>query len=222
MSVASQKGLLAAAGPNAVVVAIIDSVRKAFEAPKSGESNIRPFQPQLTLPMPMRVSQVAFTSDENYLVLSAESGGGLAVYEVQSILNGSTNSAFEMPTNSASVRALIPNPTPEKAELIAVVTTDGKLLMANIKERNFVAGSTGQILKDGVSCISWSTRGKQLVAGLGDGTAFQLTPEGEGKAEIPRPPSVDPNHHGKYTLLKELLQSHSSDQDSVLNHLARK
>jgi nucleoporin NUP159 len=201
MSVASQKGLLAAAGPNAVVVAMIDSVRKAFEAPKSGETNTRTFQPQLTLPMPMRVSQVAFTADENYLVLSAESGGGLAVYDVQSILNGSTSSAFEMGTNSASVRALVPNPTPEKAELIAVVTTDGKLMMANLKERNFIAGSNGQVLKDGVSCVSWSTRGKQLVAGLGNGSAFQLTPEGVGKAEIPCPPSVDPNHHGKCGLL---------------------
>ncbi|KAI9736879.1 MAG: hypothetical protein M1818_005930 [Claussenomyces sp. TS43310] len=195
LSVASQKGLVAAAGPDAVVIATTDSVRKAFEGPKSGEGHVRAFQPPMTLPMPMRVSQVAFTADEHYLVLSAESGGGLAVYEVQSIINGSTTSAFELSTNSLSVRAIIPNPTQEKGELLALLTTDGKLMMANLKEKNFIAGSNGQILKEGVSCASWSTRGKQLLAGLGDGTAFQMTPEGEGKAEIPRPPNVDSNHH---------------------------
>lgn len=196
MSVASHKGLVAAAGPNAIVVATTESIRKAFEAPKSGDSQVRAFQPQLTLSMPMRVSQVTFTADENYLVLSAETGGGLAVYDVQSILNGSTNSAFEMSTNALAVRAIIPNPTQEKGELLALVTTDGKLMMANLKEKSFISEGNSQVLKEGVSCVSWSTRGKQLVAGLADGTGFQMTPEGQGKAEIPRPPNVDANHHG--------------------------
>jgi nucleoporin NUP159 len=197
MSIASQKGLLAAAGPDAVIVASTDSVRKAFQEPRSGDSEVRPFRPQLTLPMPMRVSQVAFTADESYLVLSAEIGGGLAVYEVQSLLSGSTERAFEMPTNSLALRALVPNPTPEKGELLAIVTKDGKLMMANLKEKNFVSGANGPVLKEGVSCVSWSTKGKQLVAGLGDGSCFQITPEGEGKGDIPRAPNVDLNYHGK-------------------------
>lgn len=197
MSIASQKGLLAAAGPDAVIVASTDSVRKAFQEPRSGDSEVRPFRPQLTLPMPMRVSQVAFTADESYLVLSAEIGGGLAVYEVQSLLGGSTERAFEMPTNSLALRALVPNPIPEKGELLAIVTTDGKLMMANLKEKTFVSGAGGPVLKEGVSCVSWSTKGKQLVAGLGDGSCFQMTPEGEGKGDIPRAPNVDLNYHGK-------------------------
>lgn len=195
MSVASQKGLIVAAGPTAVILATTDSVRRAFGGPKSGDSEIRPFQPQLALPMPMRISHVVFTADENFLILSAEDGGGLAVYEVQNLLNGSTQSSFEMPTNSLSLRALIPNPTPEKGELLAIVTTDGKLMMANLKEKAFVSGANGQILKDGVSCVSWSTRGKQLVAGLGDGSACQMTPDGVIKGEIPRAPSVGQNHY---------------------------
>jgi nucleoporin NUP159 len=178
-------------------VATTELVRKAFEGPKSGDNEIRPFQPQLTLPMPMRLSQVTFTADENYLVLSAEVGGGLAVYDVLALLSGSTQGAFEMRTNSLSLRALIPNPTPEKGELLAVVTTDGKLMMANLKEKNLISGVNGQILKESVSCVSWSTKGKQLVAGLGDGSAYQMTPEGQGKAVIPKPPNVGLNHHGK-------------------------
>jgi nucleoporin NUP159 len=198
MSVASRKGLVAAAGPDAVIVATTDSVRKAFEGPNTGDGNQKPFQPQLSLPMPMRISQLSFSADETYLVLSAEVGGGLAVYEVQALLQGSTQSAFELSTNGQSLRALIPNPTPEKGELFAVVTADGNLMMANLKERTFISGPNGQVLKEGVSCLSWSSKGKQLVAGLGNGTAFQMTPEGLGKGNIPRPPSVEQDHHGKF------------------------
>lgn len=139
---------------------------------------------------------MTFTADETYLVLSAEVGGGLAVYEVQNLMNGSQASSFEMSTNSAPLRAAVPNPTPEKGELLAIVTMDGKLMVANLKERNFISDATGQILKEGVSCISWSVKGKQLVAGLIDGSAFQMTPEGVAKAQIPRPPGVDPGYHG--------------------------
>ncbi|CZT47288.1 related to nucleoporin [Rhynchosporium secalis] len=203
MSIASQRGLLAAAGPDAIIVASTESVRKAFEG---AGGNIKQFQPQLNMPMPMRVSQVAFSADETYLVLSAETGGGLAVYEVQSLLRGSTEPAYQLPTENLALRALVPNPTPEKAELFALVTTDGKLMMANLKERTFVSGSNGAVLKTGVSCVSWSARGKQLVAGLGDGTAYQMTPEGEGKAEIPRPPNVNAEDHvSSITWLENLV-----------------
>jgi nucleoporin NUP159 len=195
MSVASHKGLVAAAGPDGVVVATTESVRKTFDSPEGGK--LKPFQPQLKIPMPMRISQLAFSADESYLVLSAEVGGGLAVYEVQALMNGSTQSAFELSTNGQALRALIPNPTAEKGELFAIVTADGNLMMANLKERSFISGPNGQALKNNVSCLSWSTKGKQLVAGLGDGTAYQMTPEGVEKGTIPKPPNVDNSCHGK-------------------------
>lgn len=192
LSIASRKSLVAAAGPDQVILATTESVRKAFETPKNGDSDIRGFQPQLKIPMPMRVSQLYFTADENYLILSAETGGGLAVYEVQSLLQNSTNSAFELSTNGETLRALIPNPTPEKAELCAIVTNNGNLHMANLKERTI-----SNPLKTQVSCVSWSAKGKQLCAGLADGTVHQMTPEGEGKAEIPKPPNMG-DCHGKF------------------------
>lgn len=139
----------------------------------------------------MRVSHLSFTADENYLILSAEAGGGLAVYEVQSLLQGSTNSAFELSTNGETLRLVSPNPTPEKAELCGIVTNNGNLHMANLKERQFSSP-----LKNQVSCISWSSKGKQLCAGLADGTIHQMTPTGEGKADIPKPPNVG-DFHGK-------------------------
>ncbi|KAH7328871.1 hypothetical protein B0I35DRAFT_385799 [Stachybotrys elegans] len=189
LSIASGKGLVAAAGPDQVIIATTESVRKALEKSQEGDSDIRGFEPQLKIPMPMRISQLAFTADENYLILSAESGGGLAVYEVQNLLQGSTNSAFELPTNGETLRLLAPNPTAEKAELCAIVTTSGKLHMANLKERTLSG-----VLKDQVSSACWSSKGKQLCAGLGNGTIYQMTPEGEGKGEIPRPPGLGDCH----------------------------
>jgi nucleoporin NUP159 len=194
LSIASKKGLVAAAGPDQITIATTESVRKAFEAQKEGDSEVREFTPQLKLPMPMRVSQLAFTADENYLILSAESGGGLAVYEVQSLLSGSTSSAFELSTNGESLLSLAPNPTAEKAELCAIVTTNGNLHMANLREQRL-----SDVLHNQVSCVSWSSKGKQLCAGLADGTIRQMTPEGDGKANIPRPSDLG-NHHGKLSL----------------------
>ncbi|KJZ73626.1 hypothetical protein HIM_06959 [Hirsutella minnesotensis 3608] len=200
LSIASRKGLVAAAGPDQLVIAKTESVRKAFESPKDGESDTRSFEPQLVIPMPMRISQLAFTADENFLVLSAESGGGLAVYEVQSLLQGSTSSAFELSTNGESLRALIPNPTPEKAELCAFVTNNGNLHMASLKERKI-----SNALRSQVSCISWSAKGKQLCAGLADGSIHQMTPEGDARAEIPKPPSLGNCHVSSLTWLENNL-----------------
>ncbi len=174
-------------------------MRQAFSAGGAADGNIKPFAPQLTLNVGMRVSQVAFSADESFLVLSAESGGGLAVYDIQSLMQGATESAFQLTTNGTALRSLLPNPTPEKAELFAAVSTNGQLLMANLKTREFFSGPQGQVLKDGVSCVSWSARGKQLIAGLGYGACYQMTPEGEGKAELPRPPGLNGDQHGENT-----------------------
>ncbi|KAG8532752.1 uncharacterized protein KY384_002630 [Bacidia gigantensis] len=172
-----------------------EAVRQAYSSPDGG--NTKPFTPQLTLNLGMRVSQVAFSADEEFMVLSAESGGGLAVYQVQSLMQGSTQPAFGLSTNGVSVRALLANPTAEKAEFFAVVDTNGQLMMANLKSRQFHSRAQGQVLKDAVSCVSWSNKGKQLVAGLANGACIQLTPEGDAKAEFPAPPSLPSEQYGK-------------------------
>ncbi|KAL8811489.1 MAG: hypothetical protein Q9200_001748 [Gallowayella weberi] len=195
LSIAPSKGLLAAAGPNTVVIAGTEAVRKAFTNNDTGDGKTKSFTPQLTLELGMRISQVAFSADESFLVLSAEDGGGLAVYEIRSLMQGNTQSAFQISTNGAALRTLLPNPTPERAELFAAVTVKGELLMANLASRQFMNGQQGMTLKEGVSCVSWSARGKQLVAGLGDGTCYQMTPEGVGKADIPVPPDLEVSQH---------------------------
>ncbi|KAI1467394.1 uncharacterized protein F4812DRAFT_471475 [Daldinia caldariorum] len=194
LSIASRQGLVAAAAPDGVVLATTEAVRKAFASPKDGDNDIRNFEPPLKLSLPTRISQLAFTSDGAYLILSAEQGGGLAVYETQAIRQGSTQVAFEIPTIGESLRALAPNPSLEMSELCAVVTSEGNLLMANMKDRNFISRPTGQILRNQVSCVAWSNKGKQLVAGLGDGFIQQMLPNGDVKANIPRPPDLDANY----------------------------
>ncbi|KAK4465522.1 putative nucleoporin [Cladorrhinum samala] len=194
ISIASRKGLVAAAGPDAIHIATTESVRKAFEGEKVGDSEVRSFAPQAKVPLPIRVSQLAFTADEQYLILSAESGGGLAVYEVQALIQGSTQSAFEISTNGETLRALAPNPMPELAGYCAIVTDKGNLLMANFAERKLISGPNGPALRSQASCVSWSTKGKQLVVGVADGSIYQMTPEGVEKAHIPKPPSLGDYH----------------------------
>ena len=192
LSVASKRGLVAAAGQDVLLIASTDSLRDGFDrSPTSG--NIVAYKSQLNVPMPFRISQVAFSADENFLVISAEVGGGLAVYDVDRMMQGVTETAFELGTDGVALRALCPNPVADRAELFALITSNGDLLVANLAQKQYIAGKNGQVLRRSVSCLSWSARGKQLVAGMADGTAYQMTPEGEGKAEIPKPPELADN-----------------------------
>lgn len=185
LSIASRRSLVAAAGPDHIVLAQTDAVRKALDGPKDGDSDIRSFESQLKIPIPTRVSQLVFTADEKYLVISAETGGGLAIYDVQTLLQGSTSSALELSTNGETLRTLMPNPTPDKAGLCAIVTNNGNLHIASLEDRVI-----SNVLQSQVSCVSWSSKGKQLCAGLADGSIRQMTPEGQVKGEIPKPPNM--------------------------------
>lgn len=146
--------------------------------------------------MPFRVSHVAFSSDGSYLVVSAEQGGGLAVYSTESLLQGSTTASLELSTQGTALRAILPNPAEASSHLVACVTTQGDLLIADLKQRSFLSGQNGHTLIKAVSSVAWSSKGKQLVAGLGDGKVTQITPTGEVKAQLPLPPGTEPNEHG--------------------------
>lgn len=156
---------------------------------------MRPFEPQAKVPLPLRISQLAFTADEQHLILSAESGGGLAVYDVQKLIQGGTQPAFELSTNGETLRSLVLNPMPESASLCAIVTNNGNLFMANLAERKLISGPNGPVLRSQVSCAAWSTKGKQLVAGMADGSIYQMTPDGQEKSHIPKPPTLG-DYHG--------------------------
>ena len=193
LSVASSKGILAAAGPDALVVTSTESVRRSFlNSAADPGTKLKNFAPQATIQIP-RVSQVAFSSDESCLVIAAEQGGGLAVYDTNALGSGNATPAFELPTEGQSVRQLLPNPNPSQdgSKYFGIITSEGKLLLADLKERRLVTNNSGStILYENVSCGCWSRLGKQIVVGLADGTAAQLDPSGNVKAQIAQPPRL--------------------------------
>ena len=195
LSVSSIRGLLAAAGPDTLVVASTDTVRKTFSL-TTGEDNTNNLKPELSIPVP-RLSHVAFTSDGSCLIIAAEQGGGLAIHSVDNLLKNNSTPVIELTTEGVAIRALVPNPAKDLAHLVAVVMSNGHLMIANLQERAFARGLNNQpSLKDGVRSVAWSLLGKQLVAGLQDGTAVQMEPTGSPKAIIPRPPGVASDFEG--------------------------
>lgn len=162
------------------------SLREAFSSTSEGVANYRP---QLSLSLPAKISHVAFTADEFHLVLGSASGG-LAVYSVND-LNSNSNAQplFQLGTDGVGLREVKPNPaTPE---FVAIVTIKGDVQMVNINARGFEQGLNGPVLKSGASTVAWSQRGKQIVCGMGDGTGWQMTPRGEGKAILPSVPGLE-------------------------------
>lgn len=181
------------------MIANTDKVREAFKAdgPKTS-NNVKSFEPQLTLSTP-RISHVAFSSDSKYLTICADEGGGLAVYDVDALVgNGAKEPAFQINTEGIQVRAFMPNPSAELGHVVALVLADGKLMFADLNARQIMKGSNGAVVHEGVSCASWSAKGKQIVAGLGDGRAVQMTQDGQVKAEIPYPSGFEGGHHSEY------------------------
>jgi nucleoporin NUP159 len=198
LSVAPGRGLLAAAGPEVLVIATTESVRQALS--NESKDKKEDFKAQASIKVP-RLSHVVFSSDESCLVISAEEGGGLAIYDTDGLLNGKTESAFQIPTNGVAVRQILANPSKENSHQFGLVLSNGQLLLADLKQRQLVNGANGSpVFKENVSCACWSRLGKQIVAGLADGTAAQVDLQGNIKAVIPKPPQVlanrDPQEQG--------------------------
>ncbi|CEO60586.1 hypothetical protein PMG11_05206 [Penicillium brasilianum] len=195
LAVAQTKALVVGAGPDCLVVATTESIRKAIEAP-TGEDKVKtkPFQPHATIPLPARPTHVAFTASDDALIIATENGSQITVFQTETLLQGNAQPALSVPTNGVSIRSLAPNPDPTST-FVALVTTNGELLVADLKAGNLISGANGPILRNGVSCVAWSNKGKQLVAGMADGTADQMTPDGTNKDQIPRPSDLEGECH---------------------------
>ncbi|KAL1986543.1 hypothetical protein VTN96DRAFT_6121 [Rasamsonia emersonii] len=198
LTVAPTKGIVVGGGPDGLVVASTKSVREAISAKADEGVKLKPFEPQGRIPLPSRPMQVAFCASENALAVSMQGDGQLVVYETATLSQPNPQPKLSISTNGAALRALAPNPAPESealSSLVAMVTVNGDLLVADLKAGSLVSGSSGPVLKNGVASVAWSSKGKQLVAGLADGTCYQLDPQGVKKADIPRPPELEGNKH---------------------------
>ncbi|KAF2278400.1 uncharacterized protein EI97DRAFT_440873 [Westerdykella ornata] len=188
LSVASRRGLIAAGGPDTLVITSTEAARRAFTALEADHSHVvSAYTPDVTLSTP-KLRHVAFSSDENLLVVTAESGGGLAAYNVESVLN-IKGPALQLATEQVSVRALVPNPNPQLAHLFAVVLDSGRLVVADLSK-----GQLETLHQTNVTCVGWSNLGKALVVGLEDGSAIQYKTDGQVLAVVPRPPNVEDNY----------------------------
>lgn len=192
LSVASSKGLVAAAGPDALYIFSTSKVREALQAP--GTENVRVLDPDIKIPIP-RLSQIAFSSDDSVLVASTQSEGGILAFEVGRLKSGNLEPVISIATDGQSLRALVPNPDSATPGLFAIVTSNGNLLIADLKAGALASGTNGSVLASNVSCVSWSNKGKQLVAGLADGNAVQLKPDGNVVAHIPKSTSIPSDVH---------------------------
>ena len=181
-------------------------MRHAIDANGYTGPNIVPFQPELTLPLPFRVSQVAFSSDERFLVVCGEESGGIGAFEVDS-LSQSSGPTIQLSTNSLPVRAIAPNPAPENGYYFAIVLNNGQLVLADLNSKTLPATGVKEVLFENVTCISWSVRGKALIAGLKDGNAVQLKANGDVMAQIPRAPHLEGDQHGRYCALVIMIHS---------------
>lgn len=178
-------------------------MRNTFTTAPSG-STIVNYSPTVSIPLPTPISHIVFDSSENHLILGATSGG-LAIYATEN-LGSSNNQAsplFEVGTNGLALREVKPNPNLASPEYVAVVTQNGDLRILSLASKKFTTGAGGEVLKTGISTISWSQRGKQLVCGLTDGSCSQITPDGVERAAIPKPPGLT-DHYGTYLLCRSI------------------
>ncbi|OKL55768.1 hypothetical protein UA08_08997 [Talaromyces atroroseus] len=197
LTISSTKGLVIGGGPDGLVLATTKSIREAISAKTGSGSKTKPFQPQGQISLPSRPTHVAFCAADSALAVATESHNQIAVYDAASLGTGNPQPQMSIQINGP-VRSLAPNPAPESESLssfIALVTANGDLLLADLKTGSLVNGPSGLVFRSGVASVAWSTKGKQMVAGLADGSCIQLDPKGAVKAEIPRPPALDGNKH---------------------------
>jgi nucleoporin NUP159 len=202
LTISSTKGLVVGGGPDGLVLATTKSIREAISAKTGSGAKTKPFQAQGQISLPSRPTHVAFCAAESALVVATESHNQIVVYDAASLGNGNPQPQISIQING-TVRSLAPNPAPESESLssfLALVTVNGDLLLADLKAGSLVNGPSGPVFRSGVASVTWSTKGKQMVAGLADGSCVQLDPKGVVKAEIPRPPALEGNKHGEYLL----------------------
>jgi nucleoporin NUP159 len=190
LSIASEPGLLAAAGPESLIVTSTEKVRKTFSG-KAGEWDvITDFSPDVTIPLgasPLR--QVVFSNGGEFLVISAEEKGALAVFDVTKLMQGHRAPERQIQTEGVAVRTLQSNPGANQGHYMAVVLDTGKLWVVDVAEDKI-----NPLKEEGVCCATWSSKGKAVAAGLEDGTTQIYMTDGTLKATIPRPPEVDENY----------------------------
>lgn len=182
-AIANKTGYFAAAGPRSFVLGKTQNLRQAFFADDS-----TPYNPDLEAPLSSPVTHVAFTASELHLILG-HANGTIIAYNLDSLRSGSDSDKIELNIGS-ELRELKPNP--QLPHLVACLSSNGQIRIIDMNTRGFLKNAEGsEILHSNVSTTAWSKMGKQIMCGMLDGSGWQMTPEGEGKAVLPAPPGLE-------------------------------
>ena len=146
-------------------------LRTALVDAKSAKQDA-PFSPATVIQVEAAISHIAFASDGSKLYVVAAQGGML-VYNITSPASPRQEIAIPELTD------LLPNPT---SEILALLGSDGELrMMINAEVKSIVSG---------ITAISWSKKGKQIIAGTESGKLLQYTPQGDLKDTLVGPPDA--------------------------------
>ncbi|XP_062269575.1 nuclear pore complex protein Nup214 isoform X2 [Platichthys flesus] len=140
----------------------------------------------------LAVHQLALSCDELTLsVCGVSEGGGLFLtfYDVRTF----TNKAKQQKLPFASLQAAVSSGTmvqdlkwnPAQASTLAVCLSDGSMLILDVTDSVKVQAQLPA--SSGITCLSWSPKGKQVAAGKMNATVSQYTPALEEKKVIPCP-----------------------------------
>lgn len=159
---------LYATSANQIRLGSVTHLREALNRAKQSKENDS-YEGETQLQIEASISHVAFSSDASKFFVAA-TDGGLLTYVTANPQGG------RQETQSPPVVDLLPNPTDES---LALLTVDGNLVIS--------ANNTTNVIAQNVSAISWSKKGKQILAGTQSGTLHQYTPDGTLKDTLSPP-----------------------------------
>ncbi|KAF3313337.1 hypothetical protein TWF173_006076 [Orbilia oligospora] len=192
LSISQKRQLFAAGGPQGVVVARTSTLRAAFKNTATVNGNTLPFQPECIIPMSLRLSHIAFTSDGTYLLLAAQLGG-IAVYLVDDILSKGNSVQPQSQINTGPLLEMKPIPTVADAEKVCIVVGSGWGQGGSVGIVDLKTTKVHENLKTGVTTVSWSPKGKQIICGGSLGGLAWIRPDG-GEADAVEGVPNYPNH----------------------------
>ncbi|KAK4611609.1 Nucleoporin [Fulvia fulva] len=200
LAIASRKGVLVVGTPTGLDISSTEKTRRSYIKRRTEKQEpVQPLDVDVHIDI-SRVSHVAFTADEAWLVVASEGCGRLSVYSTDHLANGA-RPAHEIDISGENVRHLSTNPQDEPVSghrnVCAVITGNGSLLFIKVSESNDIYSNFqgNKVFYNNVASGTWSKMGKQFVAGLSDGTAVRIDPLNSSKENvvetIPRAPQLD-------------------------------
>ncbi|RVD87825.1 uncharacterized protein DFL_002033 [Arthrobotrys flagrans] len=193
LAISQKRQLFAAGGPQGVVVALTSTMRAAFKNTSAANGNTLPFQPECIIPMSLRLSHIAFTSDGTYLLLAAQLGG-IAVYLVDDILSKGNDVQPQSQINTGPLLEMKPIPTITDSEKVCIVVGSGWGQGGNVGIIDLKTAKVQENLKTGVTTVSWSPKGKQIICGGSLGGLAWIRPADGAEADAVEGVPNYPNH----------------------------